>query len=299
MKNKHIFFLILFLFLSPLFLFAQVNEDVTVTASVGTVAEEPVLGGGTYGSNNNYYNNDVPETGVSFSGVAYPFAQVFILESGIEKTEVAADQYGNFSTTFDEEFNEGVFYSLFALDKNNEKSLILNYPLVIHEGYITHLSGIRFPPTISTDKAEARAGDYLQVYGSAYASSEIEITIRQSVSSVSRTYQVAVKEDGTYTIFLPLSGFSKGEYYVNASYKNDTRISKLVRLTVGNTNVPAQEVVANLPGDCNSDSIITLVDFSILAFWYKRPNPPVCVDLNKDNIVNLIDFSILAFYWTG
>jgi hypothetical protein len=44
---------------------------------------------------------------------------------------------------------------------------------------------------------------------------------------------------------------------------------------------------------------VNLVDFSILAYWYLKPNPDPKVDLNSDGIVDLVDFSILAYYWTG
>jgi len=52
-------------------------------------------------------------------------------------------------------------------------------------------------------------------------------------------------------------------------------------------------------GDMNGDQRVNLIDFSILAYWYKRPNPLASVDLNKDGKVDLVDVSILAFYWTG
>jgi hypothetical protein len=41
------------------------------------------------------------------------------------------------------------------------------------------------------------------------------------------------------------------------------------------------------------------VDFSVVAYWYKRTGPPANVDLNKDGRVDLIDFSIMAYNWTG
>jgi hypothetical protein len=52
-------------------------------------------------------------------------------------------------------------------------------------------------------------------------------------------------------------------------------------------------------GDFNKDGRVNLVDFSIAAYWHKRPSPPVSVDLNGDGKVDLVDFSIMAFYWTG
>ncbi len=51
--------------------------------------------------------------------------------------------------------------------------------------------------------------------------------------------------------------------------------------------------------DLNNDKRVNLIDFSITAYWYKRPSPPATVDLNNDGKVNLVDFSIMAYYWTG
>jgi hypothetical protein len=51
--------------------------------------------------------------------------------------------------------------------------------------------------------------------------------------------------------------------------------------------------------DLNDDGRVNLLDFSIMAFWYKRLSFPPRVDLNSDNNVNLSDFSILAYCWTG
>ena len=52
-------------------------------------------------------------------------------------------------------------------------------------------------------------------------------------------------------------------------------------------------------GDLNGDGRVDLVDFSILIYWFEKPNPPAHIDLNGDDIVDLVDFSILAYYWTG
>ncbi|KKQ46505.1 MAG: hypothetical protein US65_C0037G0007 [Candidatus Yanofskybacteria bacterium GW2011_GWC2_37_9] len=93
--------------------------------------------------------------------------------------------------------------------------------------------------------------------------------------------------------------FSKGNYFTYVKYTDDIRISKLVEFLIGDTNIKSTDVTLNIPGDCNADGAINLTDFSVLAFWYKKQNPPVCVDINKDNIVDLIDFSILAYYWNA
>ena len=64
--------------------------------------------------------------------------------------------------------------------------------------------------------------------------------------------------------------------------------------------------VAKCPikGDLNGDCRVNLIDYSMTAFWYRRPlNAPASLFelklLNSDGKINLVDFSILAYYWTG
>jgi hypothetical protein len=76
--------------------------------------------------------------------------------------------------------------------------------------------------------------------------------------------------------------------------------SKAVAFTVGDTNLALEKkVVALLKSDLNNDGKDNLIDFSIMAFWYNKPNSPAKVDLNGDGKINLVDFSIMAYYWTG
>lgn len=55
---------------------------------------------------------------------------------------------------------------------------------------------------------------------------------------------------------------------------------------------------SGIGGDLNYDGRVDLIDFSILAYWYQKPNPPAHIDLSKNGIVELADFSIVSFYWT-
>jgi hypothetical protein len=90
-----------------------------------------------------------------------------------------------------------------------------------------------------------------------------------------------------------------GEYLVRAKYIADTRTSQVLRIIVGPASITRVDTSTNIPGDCNVDQKVTLVDFSVLAYWFGKKNPPPCVDTNKDGTINLVDFSILAFYWNG
>jgi hypothetical protein len=58
--------------------------------------------------------------------------------------------------------------------------------------------------------------------------------------------------------------------------------------------------IADFNGDCR----VNIVDFSIVAFWYKRNLTDSFKvrekeHLNGDGVVSLVDFSIMAFHWTG
>lgn len=266
-----------------------VSHTVSISASVGS-AVVIVPGGGTSGG------VILPQTAVSFSGYAYPNAQVSLLKQGELKTTVKADSTGYFSITLEEKYNSNILYSLFAQDVSGNRSLLLNYPMVVQVGYITELSGIRFAPTIVIDKSQVRVGDYLTVNGYALPQNDMEVNI---VGVANKVFTLTSSSDGSYKIVLPLTDLPRGAYSIYINYKNDTRVSKLIKFTIGESNIFFTDASSSIPGDCNADKKIDLIDFSILAFWYGKPNPPKCVDTNGDGIINLIDFSILAFYWTG
>lgn len=57
-------------------------------------------------------------------------------------------------------------------------------------------------------------------------------------------------------------------------------------------------------GDLNDDCNVDLVDFSIAAYWYKKPlserfRAIEAQKLSGDGEVTLKDFSIMAYWWTG
>lgn len=293
--NRYIFSVILFFIFSFLFLNQALaldivaTEEVTINATVAGVIITPPSGGGGGGVS-------IPNTSVRFSGRAYPNATVYLLKNGKLQTSVVADNTAYFSITLPEKYDSDILYTLYAKDLNGNKSLFLNFPLHIQTGYLTYLDGILFAPTVSTDKSDSLVGDYLTVYGNAIPRGKMQITV---VGIAKKTFTLNAKNDGSYKTVIPLGDLPKGEYVVYINYENDTRISRLVSLVIGEVNIFKGPEGDELPGDCNVDGIINLTDFSVLAFWYGKNNPPKCVDTNNDNIINLTDFSILAFYWNG
>ena len=128
----------------------------------------------------------------------------------------------------------------------------------------------------------------------------VEINLFNQIHSKFHQYFKVVSDgEGLYSLTTVLAELNKGEYYFSSRYIESQRVSKLVRFTIGDKNVLNTKLLKDIPGDCNADHFLNLVDFSVLSYWYKRPNPPKCLDTNNDKIINLVDFSILAYYWTG
>jgi hypothetical protein len=278
------------LFVSLLFLpFLSLADEVfTITATVEDPGATPTPSGG---GGSPY----IPVTSVRFSGQAYPDGKVFLVKNRMIIAEVSANNLGEFSITLEEKTDRNILYSLYAVDSSGAQSIIMNYPVYLNSGYLTHLSGILFPPTINLDKYSAYSGDDLSVFGSAIPERALELKIE---GKDIKTFDTISKKDGTYNIKIPLFNFHNGQYKIYIKYKEQTLLSKVVpfELLVEN-KVP--EVKSKIPGDCNFDAKINLVDFSILSFWYKKKNPPACLDVNHDKIINLVDFSIFAYHWTG
>lgn len=278
------------LFLSFVFLipFSKVSAltvtdsgSVSVSAVVGSIPSVDPSGGG----------GGVYQSGVRFSGLAYPGAIVTALKRNGTATTSTADTKGAFSIFIPE--NEQQLFTLYATDTNGRKSTLLNFPTVLYNGLITDITGIRFAPTITTDKLAIKKGEFISIEGAAVPESTVEVLFE---GNEERTFTFHASQTGIYRGTLPIS-FEDGEYTLRARYTGDSRTSKIVRLTVGAVSILRTEAISNVPGDCNVDQRITLVDFSVLAYWYGKSNPPRCVDVNSDGIINLVDFSIVAFYW--
>lgn len=293
-KFTTLFFLVyIFAFYSTVFATDIVDfGDVTVSARVidPNIIITPVT------PTNNGGNVYIPKIAVSFSGEAYPQAPVVIMKDGVQVLTVVSDSLGRFNATLEEKYDSTVLYSIYSKDILGNRSLLLNYPVAVHSGYVTELKNIRFSPTIILDKSEISYGDYLSVSGYSLPNKEIQIFM---IGSEKKIFSTVSNLSGFYSLTFPLTSMPKGDYNVHVKYTEDEKISKIIKVIIGNANKPITKDSLDLPGDCNKDGFINLIDFSVLAFWYKKPNPPVCVDVNTDKTVDLVDFSILAYYWTG
>ncbi|MBP6904597.1 MAG: hypothetical protein KBB91_00885 [Candidatus Pacebacteria bacterium] len=259
------------------------------TVSIGaTVGSIPTLDGGGSGG-----GGVSTQSGVKFSGIAYPGAIVTIQKGTTIIATVSAGSTGIFSIVVPG--SESHMFTLIATDSEGRRSVPMNFPVVLYNGLLTDIGGIRFAPTIITDKIGVKQGEYLSISGAATPLTPLKISIQGAESTF---FALSADAAGRYSITIPVL-VPFGTYTVKIGYADDKRVSKLIKIVVGTENMYQAEVTTNIPGDYNLDQRVTILDFSVLAYWFGRKNPPTTVDINKDGIISLIDFSIMAFYWNG
>ncbi|HDQ16670.1 MAG TPA: hypothetical protein ENN31_00940 [Candidatus Vogelbacteria bacterium] len=263
----------------------------TYDTSLCTSAPPPSSGGGG-GSQVS------PTLGISFSGLAYPESKVILLKDAQIKTTTIADKDANFSINVSDISRGDYTFSIYAEDNQMIRSVLLTYSRKITDRAI-RIDNIFIPPSLAVDKEQVRQGNDIAVFGQSTPNSEITITISGQGKEI--TKKTNSDKNGNYHLTFNTQELAMGEYLARANsfYKEQTStFSKSMRFIVG-----TQDILAELPrgliGDLNNDGRVNLIDFSIMAFWYRKPNPPAHVDLNNDGRVDLVDFSIMMFHWTG
>ena len=111
---------------------------------------------------------------------------------------------------------------------------------------------------------------------------------------------------GAWSYALDSKDYSFGDYTAKAralTASDTSPYSDPLAFRIGDTD-RFRSKISSLGGfrkrcDLNDDDRVNLLDFSIMAFWYKRLGFPERVDLNSDKSINLTDLSILAYCWTG
>ncbi len=257
-------------------------------------------GGGGGGGGGIVSNPSIPATNVVFTGRAYPRSTITLLKDAQVAATTIADSGANFQMTISGLSGGNYIFSVYSEDSKGVRSSLLTFPISVTSGVTTKVSNIFIAPTIATDKSEVRYGDNIAIFGQSTPSSEVTI----SVNSEEEIFIKKVTDtSGAYLLNFDTSVLEMGQHHAKAKSSLDgeiTAFGKVVGFTVGTKNVFADLPTKSfLKGDVNNDGHVNLVDFSIVAYWYKRPNPPIPPDLNSDGKVDIVDFSILAFNWTG
>ncbi len=285
------------------------NPDCTVnTASCSNATVNPPGGGGSGGGGGVVVKPT--QASVIFSGRAYPLSAVSILRDGQLAVTTIAGPNAEFKVTLAGLSTGNYNFSVYSEDKYDNRSTLFSFPVYVSAGSSTDISGIFLAPTIDVDKTSVKYGEDIAIFGQTVP----EGTVTISVNSPQEHFKnVRSGADGAYLYYFDTAVLELGEHHTKAKAKLKNEVSSfgyVVNFVVIDTNSPdSGGIVGNKPdnkkeekvykGDSNKDSRVNLVDFSIVAYWYNRSNPPAGADLNNDGQVNLVDLSIMAYYWTG
>jgi hypothetical protein len=284
--------------------FSDYSNEASVTtqstASGGGSGGTSGGSGGGGGGGGGYFAPPAPITNVTMSGSAYPSSKVFILKDGQVALQTIAGPDANFTASLTGLSGGNYTFSVYGQDSTGLRSSLFTFPVMITPGATTLISGIFLSPTIDVDKQEVKQGDTLTIFGESVPDQQVRIQVN---SAQTLLLQATSTGTGAYIYDLDTAVLAMGSHSTKSKAIAGSLISQdsvLRAFTVGTENVAAQPVLACPPkGDLNGDCRVNLIDFSILAYWYKRPGFPKAYDLNGDGVLNLTDFSIMAYYWTG
>ncbi len=250
-------------------------------------------GGGGYSSGGLYI---IPQTSINFSGYAYPLSQVVLLKDGLKAASTVAGPDAKFNISLTNLTPGNYTFSIYGLDKDKRRSSLFNFNIYLSKGASTSISGIFIAPTIDVNKTVVKRGEDITIFGQSCPYSEITLVVSSEKKIFRKTKS---DKEGIYLYNLETTYLEEGKHYTKAKARLENTVSPyspLITFNVGKSNLSGQRKII---GDLNNDNRVDLVDFSILIYWYEKPNPPSYLDLNNDNIVNLVDFSIMVYYWTG
>lgn len=285
------------------------DEASSTTPSAPIPPTPPPATSGSGGGGGGGYTS--PPAGASaqatFRGKAYPKSSITLLKDAQISAVTVAGEDANFEITLTGLTPGAYSFGIWAEDIQGNRSVIHQFNISLTGNASTLVSGIFIAPSISTDKLEVKRGEPIKIFGSSAPSSTVSIFINSEQEIVKK---INSDDQGDWLYKLDSSELEYGDHSAKATAAKDgdiTNFSKSVGFKIGLNTVltPKTEKKVELKIDPSGDGKVNLVDFSILAYWYKRPISNIStavkskIDINNDGKVDLKDFSILAYHWTG
>jgi hypothetical protein len=272
-------------------------QSAEVSATPSAPAPPPGGGGGGGGG-----GPPPVVTSVIFSGRAYPLSTVTLLNDASVAASTVADAAANFQITLTNLTGGNYMFSVYSEDNVGNRSSLLTFPISVTAGATTNVGGIFIAPTIAVDKSEVKQGDNIAIFGQSSPVSQITISVNSNQQFFG---QVNSDANGAYLYNFDTSPLEIGQHSTKskAAFKGEiSAFGKSVAFAVGTQNAPPVQKCGK--ADLNCDGRVNLIDFSIAAYWYKRPLSAAFKLIEKDRLngdgkIDLIDFSIMAYYWTG
>ena len=271
--------------------FIATSTEVSATPTV------PAPGGG--GGGGGSPNNNSPVGSITFSGRAYPRSTITILKDAQVALTTVTDANSQFSATLSNLSTGNYFFSVYGEDNSGNRSSLLTFPISVTSGVSNNVAGIFIAPTTAIDKSQVKKGDDIAIFGQTTNAGEVTIQVNSDEPYFVKTTADAT---GVYLYNFDTSPLEYGNHSTKSKTAKGNEISSYGVATpfiVGTSNIlaEAKEKPIQKNGDTNNDNKVNLIDFSIAAYWYNRPNPPKGADANGDGKVNLIDFPDVWRLW--
>jgi len=237
---------------------------------------------------------------VVFTGQSHSNGTVVLLIDGVIAATTGADGEGQFTITLQNLSSGAYLFSLYGFDTSSVRSGILAFYVDITESAQTNISQIFIPPTLELSPDSTTAIAAVTISGFSVPGSLIGATVIDELGR-EQVFTARADSKGKYSSRVPLNVFKEGKYIAKplaAAAGVDSPFGEALAFRIIDGRILIGPI-SRLVGDFNKDSKVNLIDFSMIAFWYKRDNPPSRFDLNDDGAISLADFSIMAFYWTG
>lgn len=279
----------------------SVSALVTDPNATSSTSTPPFSGGGGGFSSGVPSFTDATETNsILISGKYVPKMTVEVLSSGNVLSSIVVPDSGEFSLKVSH-LKSGVYSLLLTVSdpsfKDKQYQSSLSYTVYVSDASETYISDVIFPPLFSPVKTSFKLGSLFELYGKALPQSSIIAyidgkKIGTTVSASDGTFLVKAltekvgKRSLVFKYGAPLEAVPSGKTQTITVYSQ-------------NSKDDSSRFVCGSRVDFSLDCRINIVDFSVLAYWYKRSNFPEKYDLNGDGKIDIKDFSIMAYHWTG
>lgn len=244
-----------------------------------------------------------PETTFIIQGYGPPESTLRVLQDGLLLQTMTTNADGTF-TMIVTDADPGVHvFSLFAIDEEGRQTSALTMSVDIVAESSTQVTQVVLPPTMEVTETTVDAGELIVVRGSGVPQSQIVFGLFFGRSP--RFSTTTADATGNYIYYLE-TNLTPGAYQLQVQTAISTPERVLVSSRSERVDLVVASPVLRGRADLDIDGTVDIVDFSILLLWYHEQavgrtppdRPAKSPDLNGDGRFTLIDFSIMAFYWT-
>jgi hypothetical protein len=254
-----------------------------ITASC--ILNPPSSGGGTKVQQTEQLPSN---TNIVVFGEAVPLSTVSLLKDGQRVATVPVPASGIFQITI--AGLSGGTYRLAVVGEKVGFSPVVSEVVAVRglKGATTKVGSITLPPYTNFTNEHNK----ITVHGYAPARSVVSLLIDGSM-----TQSAAPQSDGTFEFIF--DGKKDGSAVIQVKNTSGVTTVSVPYVFQDSSSLPLAVETCSLKGDINGDCRVGPVDFFISRFRFVQSLFSSRFDFNNDGEISIVDFSIMAFYWNG